>query len=54
MRSRSASSRVLFFVVLAAIAAVFLIGRFWLERGSRTATTEAGMVGRPAETVPAK
>ena len=48
MRSRSSSSRLLFFVVLAAIAAVFLVGRFWKQRGEREPATEAGIVGGSA------
>lgn len=52
MRSRLASSRVLFFLVLAAIAAVFLVGRYWMQRSPRPIATEAGVVGG-AGTAPA-
>jgi len=41
---RRSSSRFLFLFVLCAIAAVYAIGRHWLEHGARPATTEAGMV----------
>lgn len=43
MRRRS-TSRYLFFFVLLAIATVYVVGRFWLEKRDRAPATEAGLV----------
>lgn len=44
MRSRPSSSRGLFFLVLAAIAAVYLVGHLWLRRSLLPGSTAAGLV----------
>jgi hypothetical protein len=55
MQKRSSGSRALFFVVLTAIAVVYLVGRLWLERGERPAAMEAGIVpALSSESPPAK
>jgi multidrug resistance efflux pump len=55
MRPPSSSSRLLIGLVLAAIAAVFLIGRLWLQRGERAPATEAGIgAGSAGAVAPAK
>ena len=51
MRSRPSSSRGLFFLVLAAIAAVYLVGHLWLRRSRLPGPTVAGLVSTP-EAVP--
>jgi hypothetical protein len=52
MRASPSSSRLLFFVVLAAIVAVFFVGRYWMRRGARAPATEAGIVPGAAEPAP--
>lgn len=55
MQKRTSSSRALFFVVMTAIAVVYLVGRLWLERGEHPAATEAGLVpALSSESSPAK
>lgn len=43
MHARSARTRVLFFTVLSAIAAVYVVGRLWMERPDVPASMEAGV-----------
>ena len=43
MHARSARTRVLFFSVLSAIAAVYVVGRLWMERPDAPASIEAGV-----------
>jgi hypothetical protein len=43
MHPRPARTRVLFLVVLSSIAAVYVVGRLWMERGDEPASTEAGL-----------
>lgn len=49
MRSRPSSSRGLFFLVLAAIAAVYLVGHLWLRRSRLPGSTTAGLVSTPED-----
>lgn len=48
MHSRPSSSRWLFFLVLAAIVAVYLVGHLWMHRSHLTGSTAAGLVSAPA------
>jgi hypothetical protein len=49
MRSRPTSSRRLFLLLLAAIAAVFLIGRLWIQREHGVGPTEATLIPAPPD-----
>jgi hypothetical protein len=51
MRSRPTSSRRLFALILALIAAVFMVGRMWLAKQEGSGATEASLI--PTEAAPA-
>ena len=46
MRSPPSNTRLLFFSVLTAIVAVYLVGRFWMQRSGPSGSTEAGFLSQ--------